>query len=199
MSLTRRLYLVALLGGGFAPAGTAAAGEQAAPTSTPDSKVVVENDAAALPKVDESAPSPRRTTAWASPPKEPELEPLPEDPRSKALIERVEARWAALRKRDFDRAYTFEAPTFRAAIDVDQYANKFGPFVTWHSAEVTRLQYEDEHQASIGVVTDHSFIAPTTEEPIRNRSLSWERWIEEDKEWWHQPNWAKLPKHRSSR
>jgi hypothetical protein len=49
------------------------------------------------------------------------------------------------------------------------------------------------------VVIDHSFIAPSTEEPIRNRSLTWEQWIEEDEEWWHQPKWAKLPAHRSSR
>jgi hypothetical protein len=104
-----------------------------------------------------------------------------------------------LGERDFDRAYAFEAPAFRAAIDVDQYASKFGSFVAWHGAEVTQLRHEDPHQASVGVVIDHSFIAPSTEEPIRNRSLTWEQWIEEDEEWWHQPKWAKLPAHRSSR
>ena len=56
----------------------------------------------------------------------------PED----VVRERSEARWDALIKRDFDKAYAFTQPAFRAVVKPDAYKQRFGSAGTWKGAQI---------------------------------------------------------------
>ena len=49
---------------------------------------------------------------------------------------RAEARWDALVKRDFDKAYAFSQPAFRAVVKPDAYKQRFGSAGTWKGAQI---------------------------------------------------------------
>lgn len=147
---------------------------------------------AAAPDADGSAVTPRQTTAYSTPPPEPAaLPPLPKDEESQHLVQRADQRWQALVKGDFARANALVLPSERP--DTPETAG-LGPFVKWLGAEVVRLEYDQPDQARVGVLVDHSFIAPTGgDTPIRSKAFAWERWVKEDGTWWHANEFAKIP------
>ena len=69
--------------------------------------------------------------------------------REPALRERVQSRWQALIKGNFDRAYQFTTPGYRAAHDAGQYADSFGQLVTWHLASIEEVRYDQPAEAEV--------------------------------------------------
>lgn len=69
--------------------------------------------------------------------------------REPALRDRVEARWAALIDGDFDRAYPFTTPSYRAKHDPAQHAGSYGDLVQWHVASVQEVRYDLENEAEV--------------------------------------------------
>lgn len=49
---------------------------------------------------------------------------------------RAEARWDALIKRDFAKAYTFTQPAFRAVVKPEDYRGRFGQAGAWKGAQI---------------------------------------------------------------
>lgn len=133
------------------------------------------------------------TSAYLAPPRHEPPPPLPDDPVSRQLVERVQSRWQALVEGDFLAAYAYEEPDYRARHDVDAYRRRFGDLVRWHGAEVRRIQYNDEESVQVGVVIDRTVFPPFGGQTIRSEGFGWENWIRIDGEWWHQSRWSNIP------
>ena len=58
--------------------------------------------------------------------------------------ERAQARWDALVKRDFERAWTYTDPAFRARVPQADYKARFGAGGAWKEAKVTSVTCEPE-------------------------------------------------------
>jgi len=125
----------------------------------------------------------------AAPSAEPNLDPtapLPDDPRSQALVARVQALWAAKIKRDFAAVYEFETPEYRAQFSAEAFAKRFGGGVNWRGIEVIELRYDDERNATVGILLDYTHLHPFTDQEVRNQSLLREHWTEVSDQWYHQ-------------
>ncbi|MBB1126950.1 nuclear transport factor 2 family protein [Thiospirillum jenense] len=118
---------------------------------------------------------------------------LPTDATSVQLVKRLQARWAALIASDFDRAYTFETPEFRAKTDAKTFHAQFGPFVTWHGIEPIAVQYPTPDTAMLSFLLDYSFPVDGTDHLTRTERFAQERWIRRDGEWWHQSQSVTIP------
>ena len=56
-----------------------------------------------------------------------------------AIKQRGEARWQALVERDFDKAYTYMTPGFRAVVTPASYRGRFGAAAAWLGGEVAAV------------------------------------------------------------
>lgn len=111
---------------------------------------------------------------------------LPDDPRSLALVERIQAMWAAKIKRDFAGAYEFETPDYRAKISTEAYPRRFGGSVNWRGIEVIDIKYDDEHHATVGILLDYTHLHPFTDQEVSAKSFLREHWTEVSDQWYHQ-------------
>ena len=129
---------------------------------------------------------------YGAPDKPVQLPPLPDDPASKQLIGRVEARWKALIDGQFDKVYEFEPPKYRSENTPDQFRKTFGSAVQWHVARVVTLHYDRPDFATVGVLIDHSLFVPWSDTPVRSKAVVKEGWEKVDGQWWHKPTQSKL-------
>lgn len=108
-----------------------------------------------------------------------------------ALEERVRARWQTLIDRDFEAAYAFASPNYRAVFSKGMFIRNFSYTLDWQLTAVEVLAYDaDAAVASVAVrvmsksakqtsVSAQFGFVPTT---VR------ERWVSIDGEWWHSAN-----------
>lgn len=104
-----------------------------------------------------------------------------------SLKGRVLDRWQALIKRDFESAYLFETPAYRAIFNPRQFQLQYGGQVDWRVANVKSIDYDSPNVARVGVeITSRSV------DPNRNGEVSditqqvKETWLRKDGQWWHQ-------------
>lgn len=94
---------------------------------------------------------------------------------------RVEARWAALLAGDFEKAYSFMAPSYREAVALERFKAQSGSTVNRQSAELAKISCEAERcEATVRV--DYTL-------PLRPRdgvqsTHVVERWVSEKGGWW---------------
>jgi hypothetical protein len=105
---------------------------------------------------------------------------IPDDAETRALVERVRARWAAKLKRDFTTAYGFESPEYRAENSADAYAARYGGMVKWHGVDITSVRYDDDGAATVYVDVDHTVHSPFDAGDIRQSITMTERWSRSD-------------------
>jgi hypothetical protein len=105
------------------------------------------------------------------------------DAKDRALKARVEERWVAVIKRDFAKAYEFEAPDYKKKNSARQYAGKFGNAIDWHKATVKTIKYARPNEAEVVVTLDYSFDLPGGE-PARTTGDVHDRWVFVDGQWW---------------
>lgn len=106
-------------------------------------------------------------------------------PSEARLRERVEARWAALAAGDYDKAYGYETPGYRATVSSRQYRSRFGGAVSWRGAKVSDLTFaETGDRAEVKVRLTYEAPLPTGETYTNTRPLR-ERWISAEGDWWH--------------
>jgi hypothetical protein len=110
------------------------------------------------------------------------------------LTARVDARWAALIKRDFAKVYQYETPKYRSRVTPEAFRNSFGPAVQWHVAKVVTIDYDRADLATVGVMLDSSFVVPWRDTPVRAKALEKEDWEKVEGHWWHKPRRSKLAK-----
>jgi hypothetical protein len=106
--------------------------------------------------------------------------PTPEE----VVAERAQARWDALIAGDWEKAYSFASPSFRAVADLDRFRMKLGDGGGWQGAEVKKVECEaDVCQATVGIKFKPPFqMRNAFEQPLETHYR--ERWILEDENWW---------------
>ncbi|MDO5624439.1 MAG: hypothetical protein Q4G71_07100 [Pseudomonadota bacterium] len=99
--------------------------------------------------------------------------------------ERAEARWAALMKGDFERAWTYADPAYREQVEQAHYKGRFGDPRGWKSLTVHSVKCEPERcTARIRLTTAN--IAPTFMRKIPElTTYSDEAWVRQDGQWWY--------------
>ncbi len=105
------------------------------------------------------------------------------------LEERAEARWDALIKGDFEKAYLFRTPDYRAVVSSQQYKGKYGRVAGWRMADVVDVSYDDPTVATVSVEVSYRISLPGTGgESIETQKAISEKWIYKDRKWWYTSN-----------
>ncbi len=155
-------------------------------TEVPVEPAASRGEEKAVPAVESSEPSENDTGASVTSDEKSSLvQALPDDPRTPVLIERVQARWDVKSKRDFNTLYTFETPNYRSKYTAEAFGHRHGAAVTWHGIEVVRILFDDQQQAVVDLVLDHTYIHPFDSTSVRSKTLLRELWAEIDGEWFH--------------
>ncbi|MBP6733300.1 MAG: hypothetical protein KA142_01165 [Chromatiaceae bacterium] len=141
---------------------------------------------AAMPQTNFAVPPDADALATTATPDNPLPAKLPDDPKSLALVERIQAMWAAKIKRDYAGAYEFETPDYRAKLSTEAYPRQFGGGVNWHGIEVVDIKYNDEHHVTVGILLDYTHLHPFTDQEVRAKSFLREHWTEVSDQWYHE-------------
>jgi len=120
-------------------------------------------------------------------------EPKWDDAQRSALEQRVRDRWQALEHRDFEKAWEYNSPNYRAIFSKQLYEQKFSYAVEWELTGVEIVNYDGE--AAVASVVARVMSKPTKQTsaasvaigatPIEMR----ERWIFTDGQWWFSANY----------
>lgn len=103
------------------------------------------------------------------------------------LKERVLARWQALIKGDFEAAYQFETPAYRAIYTPDQFRYQFGNQTLWRMANVVNIHYDNSIVARVQVEVAYRYAQPGMGQAMRDMTQQVnEIWLRKEGEWWRQ-------------
>jgi hypothetical protein len=103
------------------------------------------------------------------------------------LKERVLARWQALIKGDFDAAYQFETPAYRAVYTPDQFRYQFGNQTLWRMANVMNIHYDDPIVARVQVEVAYRYAEPEKGRGVQSMTHQVsETWLRKEGQWWRQ-------------
>ena len=101
------------------------------------------------------------------------------------LRERVQAWWDAAIKGDFAKAYSLEAPAYRASVPFDEYALRMGrKQVRWKMATLKELRYDRPDAAEAIIALDFSFALPGTDQIAETKADIRDQWTFSDGKWW---------------
>lgn len=105
------------------------------------------------------------------------------------LKERVLARWRALIDRDFDAAYPFETPAYRAIYTPSQLRSQNSGQIEWRMVTVKQIDYDDPDVARIQLEVAYRYAEPGKENQAFDMMQTVrEIWLRKDGQWWHQQN-----------
>lgn len=97
------------------------------------------------------------------------------------VSERVEARWAALLAGDFEKAYSFTAPSYREAISYERYRAQAGSAVNRQGAELVKVVCEAERcEATVRI----NYTLVLRQRDGMQHTHVTERWVSEKGGWW---------------
>ena len=100
------------------------------------------------------------------------------------VAQRAEARWAALIKGDFDGAYAYLPPSFRAVVSAPDYRKRFGAAGQWSNAIVHKVSCEAEScKATVRITTQIRLPRFAMTLPETTTYLD-EIWVREEGQWW---------------
>jgi len=104
------------------------------------------------------------------------------------LKERALARWQALIKGDFDAAYQFETPAYRAVYTQRQFQYQFGAQIVWRMADLKNIHYDNPSVARVEVEVAYLYGEPEKKDSsvLNTTSRINEVWLLKDGQWWHQ-------------
>ena len=103
------------------------------------------------------------------------------------LKERIQARWQALIERNFDAAYLFETPAYRAIYTPNQFRSKISGSLDWRTITVKQIDYDGPDVAKIQLEVAYRYAEPEKEGPVYDMTQTlWETWLRRDGQWWHQ-------------
>lgn len=99
--------------------------------------------------------------------------------------ERAQARWDALVKRDFERAWTYTDPAFRARVPQADYKARFGAAGAWKEATVRSVSCQPE-RCLVRVRLTTQNLVPNFASAIPLLSSEFdEAWVRQDGRWWY--------------
>lgn len=99
------------------------------------------------------------------------------------LAERAEQRWHALIAGDFDQAYEYETPGYRAVYSKKAFQNRFGRHVRWVNASTHSVKIHGDI-AEVRVMIGYRSLT-TDGQPIDGVQPIQERWQLVDGKWWY--------------
>ena len=108
------------------------------------------------------------------------------------LIDRAEARWAALVEHDWAAAYEFTSPAYRQVFSKTMYARKFSYMVEWELTSVEMVNYDA--RAAVASVAVGVMSRPVKQTSAASEAIgavpvrSVEQWILLDGQWWYSAN-----------
>ena len=97
--------------------------------------------------------------------------------------ERAEARWAALIDGDFEKAWTYTQPGYRAIVKQKAYFRQFSGAGQWLGAQVHQATCEAE-RCTVRIRLTTKVLIP----PFAGRDMVGaidETWVREDGQWWY--------------
>jgi hypothetical protein len=98
--------------------------------------------------------------------------------------ERAEERWRALVEGDFQHAYGFESPAYRALTPYASFRAQFGGAAVWKGAQVSSVTMREGGDAASVVMTiDYLAVLPSGETYPGRRGMK-EEWIKSAGDWW---------------
>jgi len=100
-----------------------------------------------------------------------------------AVKARASARWAALLKYDFDAAYAYMAPGYRAVMSVEKFKARQGSAVRWTGAEAVSAACPEVVKCVVQVrIQAKPFLGRKFGDTITTHVE--ETWLLEDGQWW---------------
>ena len=125
---------------------------------------------------------------WPKAP-EPNFAPI-SSPQQVAVRDRATARWQALTAGDFAKAYSFTAPSIRAATTEEAYLARYEKKPQWHGAEVLAVTCATPASCVARVRMDVKISLPRTKmDKITTHGD--EAWVFEGGQWWLSDNTSK--------
>lgn len=106
------------------------------------------------------------------------------------LRARVQSRWDALIKRDYEKAYEFNSPGYKGLHTVEQFKGGFGGQVFWTGAKVARTDVKGDAAKVVVAVEYKAMLAFETQEGSAlspGETALHENWILEDEVWYYVP------------
>lgn len=98
------------------------------------------------------------------------------------VAQRAEARWAALVAGEFERAWTYTQPGYKAVVAQKNYAKNFGAAATWRGAQIHEVNCEPERcKVRIRLTTQLNMPRFSKQEMVGYLT---ETWVREDGQWW---------------
>ena len=108
----------------------------------------------------------------------------PQTPEQQAQA-RAEARWAALMKGDFERAWTYADEATRTQTPQGMYKDRFGSSGAWKDASVYKVTCQPE-RCLVRIVLVTQNLVPNFASAIPTLKTSFdEEWVREDGQWWY--------------
>jgi hypothetical protein len=97
--------------------------------------------------------------------------------------QRAQARWAALIAGEWNDAYAYMVPSYRALIPRNRFVNQFGGGGAWLDAEVVDVSCKEEDKCSVRMkVSFRPVLGGRSREPVTTHFD--ETWVREDGQWW---------------
>jgi hypothetical protein len=116
------------------------------------------------------------------------------DEKQRGVLEqRVRERWQALVVRDFEKAWEYCSPSYRASFSKQLYTKKFSYAVKWELTGVEIVNYDGD--AAVASVVVRVMSEPTKQTSSASVALGAipttlrERWIFAEEQWWFSANY----------
>ena len=100
----------------------------------------------------------------------------------KVVLERAQARWNALVERDWNTAYPYLTPAYRAVVPLKRYGNQFTGPVQWEAAKATGATCE-EKRCTVKVEITFRTLLPGHMDRLTSTFVD-EVWVLEDGQWY---------------
>lgn len=97
--------------------------------------------------------------------------------------QRANERWQALVASDFDRAYTYNTPGYRAVVSTDVYRSRVGAAVKWLGAEAVTVECPEPAKCNATVRIDYRPLQGGRAGDKYSTHID-ETWLLEDGQWW---------------
>jgi hypothetical protein len=120
-------------------------------------------------------------------------EPEWDEAQRNVLDQRVHQRWDALVHRDFEKAWEYNSPNYRAIFSKQLYEQNFSYAVEWELTSVEIVNYDGD--AAVASVVVRVMSKPTKQTSAASVALGAtpielrERWIFAEGQWWFSANY----------
>ena len=102
------------------------------------------------------------------------------------VADRAQERRMAMIDGDFEKAYEYLSPGYRANTSLNAWKGRFGGAVNWTDAEVRSVECEDDDACTATVLLSYRVSMPQGGDREGRRPFD-EQWVRSEGEWWHLP------------